>query len=156
MRLRIYALTRRNKFLGGPLLILISAQLCFGVISSLRARSVQVSSPATGSFMCGPIRLRAWSVPSVSKPTPAKTRPCGFVKPTPAGFCSRFGGQFRGNSPGYLGIYHTFVTPAQRVEALYVYCYYLFTIIHLSLLSSSIIYLPIPHARSSLWQPFKN
>jgi len=70
------------------------------------------------------LTLRAWSVPSVSKPTPAKMRPCGFVKPTPAGFCSRWGGQFRGNSPGCLGICHAFVTPTQSDEALYAYCYY--------------------------------
>jgi len=99
---------------------------------------------------------RAWSVASVSKPTPAKTRPCGFVKPTPAGFCSRFGGHwFRGNSPSCLGIRHAFVTPAKGVEALYVYCYCLFTIIRPPLLSSSIIYLPVPHAHPSPWQPFK-
>ena len=71
----------------------------------------------------GESTLRAWSVPSVSKPTPAKMRPCGFVKPTPAGFCSRFGGQFHGKSPGCLGICHAFVTPMQSDETLYAYGY---------------------------------
>ena len=32
------------------------------------------------------VDVRAWSVPLVSKPTPAKMKPCGFVRSTPAGF----------------------------------------------------------------------
>jgi len=66
--------------------------------------------------MCsGPFRAR--SVPSVSKPTPAKPRPGGFVKPTPARLCSRWDGQLCGNSPGCLGIYQTFVMPTQSGDS---------------------------------------
>ena len=50
--------------------------------------------------------LRPWSVPRSGNPTPAKTKPPGFVRSAPVHFRSRRGGQFRENLPGDLGFCH--------------------------------------------------